>query len=322
MEIDFIKMNGCGNDFVMIDNWERDLHLNADTVRHLCDRHFGIGADGVILVEKPLHEGCDGFMNYINADGTYAQMCGNGVRCFAKYLLDQGLAARSNIEAADALAPLSPASAKLIAGTRAGEKPLECFIDASGEVFEVTVNMGSPILDPALIPVSSSFDSTAENGRQYVGNLSLVSPWGTFAFCCVSFGNPHAVAFFDTWEGLSDKAFIDPADKRLETLNVDMVGEFFESHHLFPEKANIEFAVVEEDGIHMRVFERGCRETLACGTGACATLVAAALKQLSPHENDVVLSGGRLHIEWKPDASVDMTGPAVVNYRGVVEIPD
>ncbi len=324
MKLDFVKMDGCGNDFIMIDDWDRTLSLTPVEVQRLCDRHFGIGADGVICAQRPLDDDCDAFMNYINADGTFAQMCGNGVRCFAKFLIDEGFSSRHGMRQPDGGSHRSAEepSLRLFAGTRAGRKELVCFLGERGAVSSVTVNMGIPVLEPEKIPVRAEIDATASDGTLYVGDLAIDSPWGMLRFCCVSFGNPHAVAFADTWEALSDDAFSDPADRSLDTLNVDMVGEFFESHPLFPEKTNVEFAQIEDDGIHMRVFERGCRETLACGTGACATLVAAVLQNFSLRENDVVLRGGRLHIAWTGEGSVKMTGPAEANYRGTVEIGD
>ena len=163
MELSFAKLHGLGNDFVFIDDRDRALSLTDAQVSYLCDRHFGIGADGVILVRPALSEEGDGYMHYINADGTLAQMCGNGVRCFAKYLVDRELA--------------DVASGHLLADTLAGPRPIAFSVDAGGKMTEATVNMGAPILDPALVPVDAAPDSRMADGTPYVGHLRLDSPW-------------------------------------------------------------------------------------------------------------------------------------------------
>lgn len=306
MEIAFEKLHGLGNDFVFIDDRSRTLDLTDDQVRWLCDRHKGIGADGVILVRPSDRPDCDGYMHYINADGTLAQMCGNGVRCFAKYLVDHGIVDASKGE--------------LVAETLAGPRPIRFEVDGAGRLAVATVAMGQPILDPALVPVGAAPDAEGPEGQPYVGSLTLDSPYGPFTFACVSMGNPHAICFVDDWEALPDALFSDPADKRLATFDVPRVGAFFEAHEAFPEKTNVEFASVGSDGIDMRVYERGCGETQACGTGACATAVAGALTGRTPREADVNLLGGTLHIAWGPDGIVSMTGPAALSFCGTVEL--
>lgn len=176
MELSFAKLHGLGNDFVFIDDRDRALKLTDAQVSYLCDRHFGIGADGVILVRPATSEEGDGYMHYINADGTLAQMCGNGVRCFAKYLVDRELA--------------DVASRHLLADTLAGPRPIAFSVDAGGKMTEATVNMGAPILDPALVPVDAAPDSRMADGTPYVGHLRLDSPWGAFEFACASMGKP------------------------------------------------------------------------------------------------------------------------------------
>ena len=193
MELSFAKLHGLGNDFVFIDDRDRALKLTDAQVSYLCDRHFGIGADGVILVRPATSEEGDGYMHYINADGTLAQMCGNGVRCFAKYLVDRELA--------------DVASGHLLADTLAGPRPIAFSVDAGGKMTEATVNMGAPILDPALVPVDAAPDSRMADGTPYVGHLRLDSPWGAFEFVCVSMGNPHAVCLVDDWAALPDELF-------------------------------------------------------------------------------------------------------------------
>lgn len=306
MELEFVKLHGCGNDFVFIDDFSREIELSEQQVRFLCDRHFGIGADGVILVRPSEDPDCAAYMHYMNSDGSLSEMCGNGVRCFAKYLVDRGFVAASE--------------GRFVASTLAGPKPITFMVDAEDTLVSATVDMGSPLLDPPSVPVAAQADATSPQGVAYVRALSLESPWGTFSFTCVSMGNPHAVCFIDDWSTLPDDAFSDPLEKGLDTFDVVSVGAFFEGHAAFPEKANIEFAVVGEQDIAMRVFERGCGETLACGTGACATNVAASLTGRAGRENDLVLRGGTLHILWDESDHVIMTGPAEESFEGTVNL--
>lgn len=306
MELPFEKLHGLGNDFIFFDDMDGSLELTCDQVRWLCDRHEGIGADGVILVRSVADDSCDAYMHYINADGTLAQMCGNGVRCFAKFLVDHGMVADD--------------ATGLVAETLAGPRPIRFTRDEEGRLALATVSMGAPVLDPALVPVDAVADAVSAEGIPFVGSLLLESPWGPFSFACVSMGNPHAVCFVDDWGALPDALFADPADKRLETLDVARVGAFFESHGVFPEKANIEFAEVRPGGIAMRVYERGCGETQACGTGACATAVAAALSGRAARSSEVRLLGGTLAICWDDEGMVSMTGPAARSFTGTVTL--
>lgn len=305
MRLDFQKLDGLGNDFVMIDNLDGSIELSAEQVARICDRHFGVGADGVILVEKSPREGCAGFMNYINSDGTLAQMCGNGVRCFAKFLVDNGI--------------VDPSDGALVADTLAGPKPIEFETD-DGKLSMASVNMGEPILAPAQVPIDAQANGEAAGNVPCVMNLPIPSPWGDFAFTAVSMGNPHAICFIDDWDALPDSLFKDPSRKSLDTLDIDAIGAFYESNPIFPEKSNIEFAEIGEDGINMRVYERGCGETLACGTGACATRVAAAITGRAPHKGAVNLRGGTLHIDWSSGDEVIMTGPAEQTFSGTLEL--
>lgn len=306
MELEFAKLHGLGNDFVFVDDPARDIELTRDQIAQLCDRHKGIGADGVILVRPSEDPACAAYMHYINADGSLAQMCGNGVRCFAKYLVDHGYVAASDKH--------------VTVGTLAGPRPVGFETDGEGKLVCATVHMGRPVLDPASVPVRAATNAVSVRGAEFVRDAPLVSPWGTFRFTCVSMGNPHAVCFVDDWGLLSGELFRDPSDKCLATFDVARVGSFFESHELFPEKTNVEFAAVEADGIAMRVYERGCGETLACGTGACATSVAATLTGRAGCENDLRLRGGVLRISWNDDDHVMMTGPAVEVFRGRVHV--
>lgn len=306
MKLDFAKLNGCGNDFVFIDGMQKPITLTEDQVRTLCDRHFGIGADGVIVVEPPQSNDACAFMNYINADGTFAEMCGNGVRCFAKYLVDRGIVPADKNE--------------LIADTRAGQRKIIFKRDDGGSLTFAKVNMGCPHLLPESIPVTLEPNACTDAGEPFIRDEVLISPWGEFRFTCVSMGNPHAVCFLDDLSMLPDVLFNDSNDRRLATLDVDAIGAFFESHEAFPAKTNVEFACIEPDGISMRVYERGCGETLACGTGACATGVAAYLTGRAGRHSIVHLLGGDLDIDWLESGDVMMEGSAAESFRGTVSI--
>lgn len=306
MELHFTKLHGLGNDFVFVDDLSNEIDLADEQVSWLCDRHFGIGADGVILVRPSYRDDCVAYMHYINADGSLAQMCGNGVRCFAKYLVDRGY--------------VQEGESCLTAETLAGPRRIEFTRDDEGKMAEARVDMGRPVLDPARIPCALDAEGVAADGERFVDDVALDSPWGAFAFTCVSMGNPHAVCFLDDLESLPGALFASNEDRSLETFRIDEIGAFFERNAVFPEKTNVEFAVVGDDGIRMRVFERGCGETMACGTGACATLVAASLTGRSPRSNVVRLNGGPLSVEWADDGHVMMTGPAAESFDGTVTL--
>lgn len=303
MELAFEKLNGLGNDFIFIDGTQEDVSLTPEQVSWLCDRHFGIGADGVIIVRKA--PDTDGYMHYINSDGTLAQMCGNGVRCFAKYLVDHKM--------------VDPESGRLIAGTLAGLRPITFELDEQGKMAAATVEMGCPVTDPASVPCLLPATGMCQGAPAAI-EVPIESPWGTFRFTAVSMGNPHAVCFVDAWQELPDALFSDPSDKRLQTMRIDDIGAWFESNPAFPEKTNVEFASVSDDGIEMRVFERGCGETLACGTGACATAVAGFMTGRTERAARVMLLGGDLFIDWGTDGVVRMTGPAAFSFAGTVTL--
>lgn len=316
----FTKLHGLGNDFVFFDDRDETLDLSVAQVQRLCDRRFGIGADGVILVRPARRENCDGLMYYINADGTLAQMCGNGVRCFAKYVVDRGI--------------VDAAKGFLTVETLAGPRAIRFTTDAAGKLIQATVDMGAPVLEAAAVPIDPtqaeqvSQAMLAEravrpcDGTPRASGTVLTLPYpagGDFPFVCVSMGNPHAVCFIDNWGTLPAHLF-KGGEPSLATFDVDAVGAYFERHPAFPEKTNVEFACVTPEGIAMRVFERGCGGTMACGTGACATLVAAALTGRSERENDVLLRGGTLHILWDETDHVIMAGPAEEAFTGTVAL--
>lgn len=304
MKLDFVKLHGLGNDFVFIEDFSQEIELSEAQVKFLCDRHFGIGADGVILVRPSPKDDCAAYMHYINSDGTLAQMCGNGVRCFAKYLVDQGY--------------VQAAEQRLAVDTLAGSKPILFQTDEDGQLTSATVDMGCPILNPLDIPVIAPTLARSSQDIPYVGELTIPSPWGSFAFTCVSMGNPHAICFIEDFATLPDELFTTPTSRCLQTFDVQRIGAFYESCELFPEKTNVEFAVVNSLGIDMRVYERGCGETLACGTGACATSIAASLAGRSGRKNDVNLRGGTLRIVWDENGHVMMTGAACEVFRGSI----
>ena len=280
MDLSFVKMNGLGNDFVVIEDLPGDVDLSPTQVERLCDRHFGIGADGIILIRR--REDVDGYyMHYFNADGSLAEMCGNGVRCFAKYLVDRDLVDGDSF----------------VVGTLGGPRRISVVRDRSGRMREATVDMGAPILEPALVPIRVNGDVARD--------VPIDTPEGTIRITAVSMGNPHAVIWVQD----------------VDAVPIESIGPFIETHPLFPNKTNVEFAEVLPTGrVRLRVWERGVGETLACGTGACATIVAGALSKETGREAAVELSGGVLQIRWLEDDTVTMTGPAEQVFEGTIEL--
>jgi diaminopimelate epimerase len=283
VDLRFTKMQGCGNDFIVIDDLDAVWDFDEDAIRLLCDRHFGIGADGIILVRAASDPEADFFMLYINADGSVAEMCGNGVRVFAKFLADAGRVT------GDCVSVQTPGGVKRVEILRGG-----------GGAFRLArVDMGQPVLAAAEIPTTLSGDPVVD---AVVGTDA-----GDVRVTCVSMGNPHAITWVDD---------VDDAP-------VTTTGPLVETAFVFPRKTNVEFAqVVAGDRIRLRVWERGVGETLACGTGACATLVAAALTGRTGRRATIELAGGDLDVEWTDDGRVLMTGPAETVFDGVWSIPD
>lgn len=276
MKIEFSKMHGLGNDFVVIDAIHQLINLTAEQIRNIADRHFGIGCDQLLLVEKPVNVNADFKYRIFNADGGEVAQCGNGARCFARFIRDNNLSQKDRI----------------IVDTNAGQ--LVLCIDNSGLV---TVDMGVPRHDPAQIPLLKP-----EESKVY----SVAVEAGQIKFAALSIGNPHAVIQVE-----------DVTSAPLETIGAQM-----ERHPIFPERANIGFMqVVGRDEIKLRVYERGAGETLACGSGACAAVVAGIEQDLLDQDVNVGLPGGELKINWKGRGqSVFMTGPAVLVYQGQIEI--
>ena len=274
------KMHGTGNDYIYVNGFEEKLENPSEAAVKLSDRRFGIGSDGLILILPSDVADCR--MEMFNADGSIGKMCGNGIRCVAKYVYDRGLVKKDVLRVE----------------TRSGVKTLQLRVE-DGKVASVRVNMGQPELDPEKIPVLFSKDRMVDE--------EVYTPSGNvWRVTCVSMGNPHAVIFVDDVEGL----------------NLPAIGPEMEKHAMFPERANIEFAqVTGPHEVQMRVWERGSGETLACGTGACACAVASVLTGKADRDVTVHLRGGDLHVFWDPDTDdVYMEGPAAFVFDGTVEI--
>ena len=277
----FTKMHGIGNDYVYVNCFEESIKNPAEVSKFVSDRHFGIGSDGLILISPSAQ--ADFRMNIYNADGSQAEMCGNGIRCVAKYVYDYGLTDKTEISVE----------------TLAGIKYLKLQVE-NGKVATVEVNMGAPILDPKAIPVAVE--------ESPVVNVPVEVKGKTYHMTCVSMGNPHAIIFMDN----------------VKELDIEAIGPFFENHTVFPKRTNTEFVeVLDRNTVNMRVWERGSDETLACGTGACATTVACILNNKTEDEVTVHLLGGDLKIRWDREADqVYMTGPATVVFDGEITLPE
>lgn len=277
----FTKMQGCGNDYVYVDGAKEQIALEdkPELVRRLSDRHFGIGGDGVIFI-NPASE-ADFEMEMYNMDGSRSEMCGNGIRCVAKFVYDKGLTDKTS---------LSIVSCGKI-------KYIDLTVE-DGKVSLVKVNMGAPILEAAQVPVVSEKEQVIDEAIEVEGK--------EYKMTCVSMGNPHAIVFMDN----------------VADLQIEKIGPFFENHDRFPNRTNTEFIkIIDDHTVEMRVWERGSGETLACGTGACATVVACVLNGLTGDEVTVKLLGGDLHIKWDREENlVYMTGPAEIVFEGEVEI--
>lgn len=285
----FTKMHGCGNDYIYIDGSKENVSKSEkpELVRLLSDRHFGIGGDGVIFINKA-GDLADFEMEMYNADGSYSEMCGNGIRCVAKFVYDKGLTDKKNL--------------RIISGGKIK------YLDLKTEdnmVTKVRVNMGAPILTPAEIPVAFP-DEKLMSGKQVV-NYPIKVLDRDYNVTCVSMGNPHAVVFLN--RGMD-----------LDALDLEKIGPRFEHHAFFPNGINTEFVTIDDrENVHMRVWERGTGETLACGTGCCATVVACVLNDHTSDNITVHVRGGDINCKWdRQENVVYMTGPATTVFEGEV----
>jgi diaminopimelate epimerase len=277
MTLEFSKYHGLGNDFILIDNRHSEqLLITSARAVQLCDRHFGIGADGVILA-LPGQNGTDYTMRIFNADGSEPEMCGNGIRCLAQFITE--LEGKEEIGQSYSIHTLAGVITPKIQGNG-----------------QVTVDMGQPNLTGDAIPTTlvPSSETVINHPLTVAGQIWLVT--------CVSMGNPHCLTFVED----------------VEAINLAEIGPQFEHHPVFPQRTNTEFIeIVRSDYLKMRVWERGAGATLACGTGACASVVAAVLNQKSDRLCTVELTGGCLKIEWsEPNGHLYMTGPAQKVFTG------
>jgi len=278
-ELRIWKYHGTGNDFVMLEDLADERPLDPALVAALCDRHRGVGADGVIRVTRGLEEGTDFFMDYRNADGSLAEMCGNGIRCLGKLVHDRGLTSATELRV----------------GTRDGVKHLAVDV-RDGRVRAVTVGMGAPRFARSEIPM------VGPAGEPFLTEPFDVDGW-TYKASAVSIGNPHLVLFVEQ----------DPAD-----VDVRAIGPRVEHDARFPNQTNVEFVAVQDGAVAARVWERGSGETMACGTGACAALVAANEAGLVAARAEVRFPGGTLLVE-RTDAEVLLTGPAERVFEAAID---
>lgn len=274
MKIEFSKMHGLGNDFVVIDGINQIVNLSAEQIRGISNRHTGIGCDQLLLVEKPQLAGAEFRYRIFNSDGGEVEQCGNGARCFARFVTQNGLTQNTEI----------------CVETMSGLIVLRC--EANGEV---RVNMGIPNFEPSSLPFI-----TEQVSRSYMLELQGAQQH----FSVVSMGNPHAVLQVDN----------------IDTAPVNSLGPLLEQHPAFPERVNVGFMqIVSADLIHLRVYERGVGETLACGTGACAAVAAGIYQGKLSETVKVSLPGGELAIRWSGnDQPLFMTGPASQVFKGSI----
>ncbi len=289
MDIVFTKMQGAGNDFVVLDQTASPQWLSTEQIRFLADRHFGVGADQVLCVRPAPHAGVDFEYVIYNADGGEVQQCGNGARCFARFVREKGLSEKSSLRVQ----------------TLAGIIVLELAADG------VTVDMGRPVFDPLQAPFTATGLQPQAEGQWQTWPLTRDAhgqeTWLHVAV--LSMGNPHAVLLVDD----------------VDTAPVAELGPLISNHHRFPERTNAGFMqIVDAHNVRLRVFERGAGETLACGTGACAAVVAGLRMGHLASPVQVRTLGGELSIAWSGQAadSVFMTGPATTVFEGRIQLPD
>ncbi|SDA47759.1 diaminopimelate epimerase [Butyrivibrio sp. INlla18] len=301
----FTKMQGCGNDYVYVDGGSEKIsqEKKSDLAIKVSDRHFGIGSDGLIFINPVEDDDIDFEMEMYNADGSRSEMCGNGIRCVAKYVYDKGLTDKK----------------KLTIVSAGKKKYIDLTVGSDNKVESVKVDMGAPILDAETVPVSvpeeklTSSDKYQELKDKY-GHLAVDVPITVdgkqWHMTCVSMGNPHAVVFL-------------PEGMDLATFDIEKIGPQFENHEYFPRRVNTEFVTIDDkNNVHMRVWERGTGETLACGTGCCATAVACILNGHTDTSITIHVLGGDIKCSWdkNPSSSVIMEGPATTVFDGEIEI--
>lgn len=278
MKLEFTKMQGTGNDYVYVSLFEQEILEPDKLAVQISDRHFGVGSDGLILIAPSDVADCRMIM--YNADGSEGAMCGNGIRCVAKYAYDHGIVQDSHIKIE----------------TKSGIKTLNLTIE-DGVCTYVEVNMGKAVLKPAEIPVKAEGDTFIARTIQAAGK--------EYEATCVSMGNPHCVIFVQD----------------VDRLNLEELGPHFENHELFPDRINTEFVeVLDEHTIKMRVWERGSGETISCGTGTCASVVACVLNGYCRRgeEIEVQIRGGKLYDTYMENGEVLMKGPAVTVFDGEI----
>lgn len=276
MQFKFSKWHGLGNDFVIVNGFSEKVENYDTTAIKVCDRHLGVGADGLVLVLPS--DIADFRMRIFNSDGSEAEMCGNVTRCVARFVYESGLTDKT----------------KIAIETQAGLIKPE-LIFSNGTIETVRVDMGEPRLTPKDIPIIGIEDDRVLNVPLSVNNQTL-------KITGVSMGNPHCITFVDD----------------IDLVNLPLIGPMIETNSIFPKKTNVEFVqILDRKTVRMRVWERGAGITMACGTGACATLVASVLNNKTDRAATVKLDGGDLYIEWASDNHIYMSGPATEVFRGL-----
>ena len=278
----FTKMHGCGNDYVYVNGFEEHIPDDKKSELAISLSNRNFGIGSDGLIFINPGKTAEFEMEMYNADGSRSEMCGNGIRCVGKYIYDHGLSDKTQISVESAGAV----------------KYLTLFPGDDGKIEKVRVNMGSPILESKLVPVISDNEKVIDEAINVSGN--------EYKMTCVSMGNPHAVVFMND----------------VKDLDIEKIGPCFENHERFPRRTNTEFVeVLDRSHVFMRVWERGTGETLACGTGCCATAVACILNGLTDEKVNVKVLGGNIEIEWDRNENVVfMTGPATVSFEGDIKI--
>nr|WP_314627571.1 diaminopimelate epimerase [uncultured Janthinobacterium sp.] len=287
MKLQFTKMHGAGNDFIVIDAIHQQIDFTPAQWQRLADRRFGIGADQILVVEKPRLPGCDFRYRIYNNDGGEVEQCGNGARAFVKFVSEKGLSDKTSIRVETMAGIIAPR------------------LEADGSI---TVDMGAPVLEPQLVPFDANGLDGVAQGSDLLWPLDLALPGqdATLLVSVVSMGNPHAVHVVDD----------------VDAQDLEASGPLIERHPRFPRRVNAGYMqVVDRHHVKLRVYERGAGETLACGTGACAAAVAGIRRGLLDSPVRISARGGELSIAWQgPGQPVLMTGPAVTVFEGTIEL--